>query len=343
MPTLYITDSNATLRRSGNHLIVTGPTDRPDAGVAERSILDIKTHHLDAITLVGNTHITSNASQFCLRRGIPVSWLSYEGEFLGRMTPEMDRNAGLRLAQSAIALDDEQRLEFAKTIVAAKCFNAAKTLDALRSNHSKKPAIIKAIKALYKRKTIAEKITSIEKLRGVEGINARLYFEAFKECFISEIKFQGRRKYPAPDPANAMLSLGYTLFANLITGAILARGLDPAVGFYHEPRSGRASLALDMLEEFRHPVVDRFVLSLANRKMIRPEHFKERKEKEGAIILNSKGRKIFFTEWEKRIRKPIKIHTGENHLAPIDIARRQVDTIAKAIFTADAYQPFLTA
>lgn len=341
MPTLYITENNATLRRCGNHLLVTGPTDRPECKVAERSILDIKTHHIDAITLVGNTHITSNASQFCLRRGIPVSWLSYEGEFLGRMTPETDRNAGLRLAQSAIALNEEQRLHFAKTFVAAKCHNAAQTLRAIQSNHTKNVVLNKATSTLVKKKTTAEKITSIEKLRGVEGINARVYFDGLKEVFVSEIKFQGRKKYPAPDPANAMLSLGYTLFGNLISGALHARGLDPAIGFYHEPRSGRASLALDILEEFRHPVIDRFVVSLANRKMIKPEHFKEKKEQAGAIVLNSQGRKIFFTEWEKRIRKPIKLLSGENHLTALDIARRQVDRIAKAINMPQEYEPFL--
>lgn len=341
MPTLYITENNAAVRRTGNHLIVTVPNQTPEGESKDCCLLDVKTHHVDTITLVGNTHITSDASQFCLRKGIPITWLAYDGEFLGRMAPALDRNAGLRLSQCARALNPEQCLEFSKTIVAAKSRNGARTLDAIRKNHSKNEVIIKAIKALMKRSTIADKIGCMDKLRGVEGINARIYFDALKEIFVSDISFHGRKKRPAPDPANAMLSLGYTLFANIITGALHARGLDPSIGFYHDPRSGRASMALDILEEFRHPVIDRFVVSLANKRMMKPEHFKEREDQPGAIVLNSQGRKVFFTEWEKRIRTPVKCSNGQELLSPLDLARRQVDHLAQAIKMNTPYEPFI--
>ena len=183
MPTLYLTENNATMRRTGNHLIVTGPENRPECPVRERSLLDLKAQHIDAIALVGNTHITSDASLFCLRLSIPVAWLSYTGDYLGRLAPESDRNAELRLAQCAVALDPEQKLQFAKCFVDAKCRNAAATLDAIRSNHTGNKLINKTIKMLKKCGRTIQQCMSLESLRGIEGDHAKHYFAAFAQVF----------------------------------------------------------------------------------------------------------------------------------------------------------------
>ena len=342
MSTVYLTEPEATLRQAGNHLVVTAPRDCPDAGVRERTLLDIKPHLIEGITLVGRTHITSNATRFCLRQGIPVAWLSRSGDYLGRLTPEMNRNADLRLCQCAAALDPAERLRFATKIVAAKAHNAAVALEIARSNHTGIPALGAAIRALRKAAGAMEQCGDLEQLRGLEGDAARKYFSGLAAVMKQDnIPFSARRKHPATDPANAMLSFGYVLFTNLIAGALEARGLDPAVGFYHEPRSGRSSLALDILEEFRHPFIDRFVVSIANRRILTPEHFQEHPELNGAVRMTSEGRVKFFTAWEKRLLEPLRQHDGNTGMTPLDIMRRQVDRIAAAVRQPHEYEPFL--
>lgn len=342
MSTIYLTEPEATLRQAGSHLVVTGPRDRPDADVRERTLLDAKPHLIDGITLVGRTHITSNATQFCLRQGIPVAWLSYSGDYLGRLTPEMNRNADLRLSQCAVALDAAERLRYARGIVAAKAHNAAVALEIARSNHTGSPALGAAIRALKKAATAMVTCDDLERLRGMEGDAARKYFAGLAVVMKADtIPFNTRKKHPATDPANAMLSFGYVLFTNLIAGALEARGLDPAVGFYHEPRSGRSSLALDILEEFRHPLIDRFVVSIANRRILTPEHFRVHPELDGAVRMTPEGRVKFFTAWEKRLQEPLRQHNGNTAMTPLDIMRRQVDRVATAVRQLGEYEPFL--
>ena len=116
--------------------------------------------------------------------------------------------------------------------------------------------------------------------------------------------FRGRNKRPPLDNVNAMLSFGYSLLAGICGGALEAVGLDPYVGFFHTDRPGRMSLALDLMEEFRGIMVDRFVLTLINKKIMKEKYF-IRKEND-AVIMTDEGRKVFLSAWQSKKQETIK-------------------------------------
>ena len=99
----------------------------------------------------------------------------------------------------------------------------------------------------------------IDALRGFEGIVARKYFEVFNDMILKQkdiFNIQGRNKIPPLDYVNCMLSYLYTILSFEFISAIETVGLDPSVGFFHEIRPGRNSLALDLIEPFRAYLVD---------------------------------------------------------------------------------------
>ena len=114
----------------------------------------------------------------------------------------------------------------------------------------------------------------------------------------TEFVFNGRSKRPPMDNVNALLSFAYTILANNCAAALQSVGLDPYVGFMHRLRPGRSSLALDLMEELRPVIADRFVLSCINKKIITAKHFDE--QESGAVWLNEDGRKVFFRAWQER-------------------------------------------
>jgi len=127
--------------------------------------------------------------------------------------------------------------------------------------------------------------------------------------------FSGRTKRPPLDRVNALLSFAYTLLTYEIASALQGVGIDPYVGFLHTDRSGRVSLALDMLEEFRAWWCDRFVLTLINRKQISPDDFIV--EGSNAIRLTDDARKMVLTAWQEKKQEELqhpyteeKIHIG---------------------------------
>jgi len=148
---------------------------------------------------------------------------------------------------------------------------------------------------------------NMDSLRGVEGQLAERYFSVFDHLIINQKEdfvFKTRSRRPPLDRVNALLSFCYTVLANDCANALKSVGLDPYVGFMHRDRPGRKSLALDLLEELRACMADRFVITLINKKIIQSEHFAY--QKDGATLLNDKGRKLFFSAWQSRKKETLK-------------------------------------
>ncbi len=341
MPTLYVTEPRSVVRRSVGSVVVTlnedpdGPGPLPER---QRRLLEVEPHRLELIALVGRVHITADALQLCLEQGIAVAWLQANGNFMGRLVPELSRTADLRLAQFRMADDEPQALALAQTFVAAKLHNAVGLLTALRSNRRSQPALGRAIGELRAMADTVAQATSREVLLGYEGDAARRYFAGLRLGFTGAIGFDGRARRPPPDPANALLSFGYVLLANVLASLLEACGFDPYLGFMHTVRSGRPSLALDLLEELRHPVVDRFVLRVCNRGQLRPEHFETDAER-GGVRLTRAGMRIFFRTWEAFMDAPLPGIGTE--MSPEELLRRQVDRLAAHVRDQAPYQPLL--
>jgi CRISPR-associated protein Cas1 len=141
----------------------------------------------------------------------------------------------------------------------------------------------------------------LTELLGIEGTAAAIYFEQFATMLKEDewkFDFRGRNKRPPRDPVNAMLSLGYSVLAKELTGVCHAVGLDPFLGFLHQPRYGRPALALDLMEEFRPLTADSVAISLANRSELGPEDFIR---SASGTFLNEAGRRRFWEAWARRL------------------------------------------
>jgi len=340
LPVLYVSEPNSVVRRSASALLVTADRQNATGNTERRTLAELPPHRVDTIGLLGRVHITSDATRLCLEHGIGVTWLSRNGRFQGRLVPRLSRTADTRLAQYALGQNPDAALDLARTFIAAKLGNGAALLSALRGNRPNRPALGKAIRYLRRASERAGRAGANDTPLGIEGDAAKTYFRGLSECFDGGMPFSTRLRRPPPDPVNALLSFSYVLLANRMASLIEAHGLDPYVGFFHTVRSGRPSLALDLIEELRQPVVDRFILRLCNRRQLRADHFQPDRERPGGVRLSRAGVRSFLGMWERTLasRVPgVPDLTGSAH----DLLVRQVNRIAAHVRHGDAYRPFV--
>lgn len=346
MPVLYVTEPRAVVRFRTGSIVVTRDSETKSDGCSperRRMLAEVEPHRLELIALFGHVHITSHATRFCLRNGIGLTWFEANGRYLGRVVPEMNRSAGLRVAHYRTSQSPERALALACRFVEAKLLNAAALLRMARKNLQGAGGVTRAAQRLEAMANKARIVPDRPELFGLEGTGARTYFEALQACFKADIAFPGRARRPPPDPANALLSFGYTLLANAVAGLVEARGLDPALGFFHELRPGRPSLALDLLEELRHPVVDRFVVRSCNLRIFRPSMFAADKRRPGGVRLTREGLQVFFRHWERHLATSMREADAGATAAAADVMRRQVERLASALKDDVEYRPFKLA
>lgn len=254
--------------------------------------------------------------KLCTDNNIYISFLSPEGRYLAGISGKIRGNVLLRKRQYILSENIDFSLKISKNIILSKIYNSRVEINrTIRDN----PYIVNieqlkhASKHLKLMLSQIDSCKSFDALRGLEGDAARLYFSVFnimilhqKESFV----FNGRSKRPPLDNVNALLSFGYSLLAHDVESALTSVGLDPYVGFFHTDRPGRISLALDVMEEFRSVLVDRFVLTLINLKQLKFKDFIY--QDNGSVLLSDEGRKKFLSEWQKRKQDQITHYfTGE--------------------------------
>ena len=228
---------------------------------------------------------------------------------MARVTGNVRGNVLLREQQYASSMDENKSLEIAKNCIAGKIYNGRWVLERTFRDHEMQVNAeqIKLVSGQMKQSlALVKNVKSKEQLRGVEGEAAKLYFSVFDEMILQQKKdfaFQKRSRRPPLDNVNAMLSFTYTLLTNMAASALETVGLDPYIGYLHTKRPGRASLALDLVEELRAVFADRFVLSLINRKVVCKKDFT--KKENGAVLMSDDARKIILTEWQNRKKESI--------------------------------------
>jgi CRISPR-associated protein Cas1 len=154
----------------------------------------------------------------------------------------------------------------------------------------------------------------------------------------SDLPFDGRRKHPATDPINALLSLGYTLAMNEIRAAVEGAGMEPHLGFLHKVDYGRPSLALDLLEPFRSPLVDRLTLRLVNERMLTGADFARRASGTamGSVVLMPDSFRKYLEAYEAAVSEPReRAPTGLR-----DAWRADVEKLAAAIRDGIPFAPY---
>lgn len=276
---------------------------------------------------------------------VPIYFLTPQGRYCGRVQGRQNGNVLLRREQYRWADDKAQSLSLAKLFLVGKLTNGRKVLRRGIRDHGEsidKGLLLKADERLTQKIEDIEKVTSPDILLGIEGSGAQIYFEAMDELIRSQKEdffMKKRTKRPPLDKLNAMLSFAYTLLASEVQSALETVGLDPYVGFFHTDRPGRASLAMDMIEELRPYMADRFVLSLVNKKEINKEDFLEKEN--GTVLMNDQGRKKFLDKWQKRKHEK-KIHPFIDEQVEIGlIPYVQAQLLARHIRAdIDMYPPF---
>jgi CRISP-associated protein Cas1 len=264
-------------------------------------------HNIESIVCFGNILCSPYLLGFCAENNISISYLTEYGRFLGRFQGNVSGNVLLRRNQYRWADNPEKCVYIAKTIIQGKIVNSIAVLNRfLRDSNNNNEHVGKAVRELKHILKTVENSNDLDVIRGIEGIAARCYFNVFnhllkqqKEDFI----FSGRNKRPPRDEVNALLSFIYVVMMHDIRSALETVGLDPAVGFLHRDRSGRYSLALDLMEEFRSFFADRLILSLINRCQIKKGHFRSTDAK--SVLLNDEGKKILLTAYQDRKKEEI--------------------------------------
>lgn len=334
--TLYISTPDAWLRLEGETVSVS---------VGEKELGSIPLLNLTDIVCFNYKGVSPALMGACAERGIGICFVTPSGRFLARVEGPVKGNVLLRDEQRRLADDPTRAIEPARLFVQAKIHNCRWTLERTLRDHGERvdaDALRGAIEQQKECIKAAENAADVGALMGVEGVAAKAYFGAFDHMILrneAEFRFPERTRRPPTDRTNALLSLTYTLLANEIRGALESVGLDPCVGFLHQRRPGRASLALDLLEEFRAPLADRFVLTQINLGKIRPEDF-ETKEN-GAVLLKEEARKRFLASWQERkhetIRHPFLDEKVEWGIAPYTQALLFARWLRGDL---DAYPPF---
>jgi CRISPR-associated protein Cas1 len=254
------------------------------------------------LVLFGAIQVSTQVVQELCRREIPISYLSSGGWFYGITTSLMHKNVELRQRQYAAAASPSFCVRLATRLVQAKIANC-RTI--LRRNHNAAPETV--LQDLKRDQVHAAQAQSLEELLGIEGTAARRYFAEFRGMLktdgaAADFDFDGRNRRPPKDPVNALLSLAYAMLAREWTVTLHAVGLDPYLGFYHQPRYGRPALALDVMEEFRPLIADSVVLIAINNGEVRSEDFIRRM---GTVALTSEGRRRFIETYERRMGQEI--------------------------------------
>lgn len=290
MGIIYLVEQGSVLKKESRRLVVEKEGKR---------LLEIPEFKIERVLIFGNIQITTQAVKFLLESGIETAFLTIYGKLIGKLTPIESKNVELRMTQYQRYQDEEFRLCMAKCIVEGKIKNSKVLLQKYQRNH---PEIdfdqaLRELDALIFELQRKEKVSSVF---GIEGRASAVYFSSLGKMFRRELQFETRTKYPPLDPVNVLLSLGYTLITNEMLSIVSSIGFDPYIGYLHGIEYGRPSLALDLIEEFRFPIVDRLTLELINKQILSREDFEE---KEGRIYLKESSRKEYFLQYEKRMQE----------------------------------------
>lgn len=298
--TLYVTSEDSYLALDGENVVVF--ENKTELG-------RVPLHNLEEILSFGYRGTSPALMGACAERNISLCYLTPQGKFLARVSGKTKGNVVLRQQQYDSSRDESISLEIAKNCILGKVYNARWVLERAIRDHSLQidvEQVKSASNFLKNSQNLIQNSQSKDQLRGYEGEAASIYFGVFDQLILQQKKdfiFKGRNKRPPLDPVNALLSFAYTLLTNTITSALESVGLDPYVGYLHTDRPGRASLSLDLIEELRAVLADRFVLSLINRKMVMRKNFSQKEN--GAILMDEELRKRVLVEWQNKKKEII--------------------------------------
>lgn len=335
--TLFVTSEDVYLSVDGENVVAS----RDSKAVARYPL-----HTLQSIVTFSYSGASPALLGACAKRGVGMAFCSRQGRFLARTGGENNGNVLLRRQQYRIADSEEQRCRIARCMVFGKLYNARKNIERTRRDHGSRvdeAALRLASDELRSLSENALRCGSEETLRGLEGAAASCCFKVFDQLILNQkdvFFMTGRSRRPPLDPLNALLSFAYTLLAHDCASALESVGLDAYVGFLHRDRPGRCSLALDLMEELRPCMADRFVLTLINNRIVKDADFET--QPSGAVSLKEEARKAFLKHWQQKKQEPLRHPYLDEKLSWGMIPYAQAMLLARHLRgDLDGYPPFL--
>ncbi|HXF94113.1 MAG TPA: CRISPR-associated endonuclease Cas1 [Nitrospiraceae bacterium] len=307
--TVYLDRKDAELRLDGGALAVYVNGERDGM---------VPLAPVDRVVVIGNQLVETSVLHRLAEQGVAVLFLSGRTQaFRGRLVGRLHNHARLRVAQYA-----EHRgplaLRLATEWITAKLAGQVAVLrEAADARPDQRALLLRAAESIDETRAKAVEAGNVERLRGLEGGAAAVYFGALPAVFPPSLGFGGRERRPPRDPVNALLSLTYTLAHWEWVRECEAIGLDPLIGFYHELDYGRESLACDLMEPFR-PMVDRWVWDLFRERRFERRDFASDQDRPGCSLKKG-ARSRFYAAYEDWIAP---------HRSPM---RETVETLARHI------------
>lgn len=339
---LYITTPEAFLSLDGENVVIK-KEDEQGVNISTRLPL----HNLENIVCFTWQGASPALMGACAERNIGLCFLTPNGRFQARVTGKVKGNVLLRKKQYDVSESKKDSVPIAASFLMGKISNCRKVLDRAIRDHAM--LLAERVESLtgasnFMKETLKalQTCTSIGDLMGFEGSAAKIYFGVFEQLILQqkeEFPFKERNRRPPLDNMNSLLSFLYTLLTNEVASALETVGLDPYVGFLHQDRPGRPSLALDLMEELRPVFADRLAVSLVNRKQITGKGFIQKES--GGILMDDDTRKAVLVAWQERKKEEI-IHPYLKEKIPFGLLPHvQALLLARHLRgDLDAYPPF---
>lgn len=295
--TLYVITPGSYLYKDGENAVIS---------VKGQETFRIPIINVEQIVTFGYMGASPGLMKLCADHGVALTFLSPNGRYISRCVGPVHGNVLLRKAQYRLSENDDAKLHVNRLFISGKIQNYQNIMSRFMRDHDYDECLQNAVIRMTTYKRQALQADCDASLRGVEGEAASTYFGIFQSLILQQKKdfpFAGRNRRPPRDPVNAMLSFVYTLICNDMVAALETVGLDPYVGFFHTLRPGRPSLALDMMEELRAYLGDRFVLSLINRRQVSKADFTL--QGEDSVLMTDDCKRTIIKAWQGRKRETI--------------------------------------
>lgn len=316
MASIYITENGTYLHKRGGKLLI---------DKEETTITEVPLELVENITVTNTTQISSSLITECLTKNIPISWMSTSGKMYGSLLAPSFVDIFKQKQQFDLIEEKDFYFKLAQKIVSAKIHNQLVLLRRYNRN-IKSEKVHELINYLANTQKNIKYTSDNNELLGYEGLASRTYFSALGMLINKPFQFTKRTKQPPRDPFNAMLSMGYSILFNEILSNIIAIGLHPYIGFFHQLAKGHPALVSDLIEEWRAVIVDALVISLIKRGSITENMFTLNKK---GCYFSPEGKKIFLNAYNKKINTENKYISSEHSYR--DSLRIQCQNYAQAI------------
>ena len=334
--TLFVTTDDSFLSKEGESIVVKRQG---------KKVLQVPALTLDGLVCIGRSYISTPLLRLCGEKGLSVSLFTTSGRIIGRFEGPAAGNVLLRRDQHRLSLDPAARLGIAARCVVGKVANSRTVIRRGARDHGDPQGLLgEAAVKLGRVLRKVEHAEDLDELRGMEGEAGRIYFRVFGGLITrddEQLGFRGRTRRPPLDRTNAMLSFAYGMLRHDVRSACEGVGLDPQIGFLHADRPGRASLALDLMEELRSPLADRAVLTVINRRQVSGADFVVRPG--GGVHMKDAARRTLIVTYQKRKQETL-THPflGERTTVGL-LPHLQARLLARHLRgDLDGYPPFLT-